>query len=75
MQIKVRNQQTLALSYLLSGINVHDSVSPFVGASHLRNVFYRMGLTDQDIVALSGGHTLVIFPHTCIRILFAGRVK
>ncbi|KAL8532094.1 hypothetical protein ACS0TY_008636 [Phlomoides rotata] len=28
------------------------------GASHLRNVFYRMGLSDQDIVALSGGHTL-----------------
>ncbi|KAL3844999.1 hypothetical protein ACJIZ3_002402 [Penstemon smallii] len=28
------------------------------GASHLRDVFYRMGLTDRDIVALSGGHTL-----------------
>ncbi|KGN48935.1 probable L-ascorbate peroxidase 3 [Cucumis sativus] len=28
------------------------------GASHLRDVFYRMGLTDKDIVALSGGHTL-----------------
>eukprot|EP01130_Rhizamoeba_saxonica_P018923 TRINITY_DN9651_c0_g1_i1.p1 TRINITY_DN9651_c0_g1~~TRINITY_DN9651_c0_g1_i1.p1 ORF type:complete len:422 (+),score=130.50 TRINITY_DN9651_c0_g1_i1:45-1268(+) len=28
------------------------------GAEHLRNVFYRMGLTDRDIVALSGGHTL-----------------
>ncbi|VAH25590.1 unnamed protein product [Triticum turgidum subsp. durum] len=28
------------------------------GASHLREVFYRMGLTDKDIVALSGGHTL-----------------
>ncbi|XP_057804753.1 L-ascorbate peroxidase 3-like isoform X2 [Salvia miltiorrhiza] len=28
------------------------------GASHLRNVFNRMGLSDQDIVALSGGHTL-----------------
>jgi len=25
---------------------------------HLRKVFYRMGLDDQDIVALSGGHTL-----------------
>lgn len=25
---------------------------------HLRNVFYRMGLSDQDIVALSGAHTL-----------------
>jgi len=29
------------------------------GASHLREIFYRMGLTDKDIVALSGGHTLV----------------
>eukprot|EP00884_Botryococcus_braunii_P003915 jgi/Botrbrau1/13524/Bobra.0347s0009.1 len=27
-------------------------------ADHLRNVFYRMGLTDQEIVALSGAHTL-----------------
>ncbi|KAK9064993.1 hypothetical protein SSX86_016376 [Deinandra increscens subsp. villosa] len=26
--------------------------------SHLRDVFYRMGLFDKDIVALSGGHTL-----------------
>lgn len=25
---------------------------------HLRKVFYRMGFTDQDIVALSGAHTL-----------------
>ncbi|GAB2282852.1 hypothetical protein Dimus_017388 [Dionaea muscipula] len=29
-----------------------------LGASHLRDVFYRMGLSDKDIVALSGGHTL-----------------
>ncbi|GMH06558.1 hypothetical protein Nepgr_008398 [Nepenthes gracilis] len=28
------------------------------GASHLRVIFYRMGLSDKDIVALSGGHTL-----------------
>lgn len=25
---------------------------------HLRDVFYRMGLSDKDIIALSGGHTL-----------------
>ncbi|KAL3640363.1 L-ascorbate peroxidase 3 [Castilleja foliolosa] len=28
------------------------------GASHLREIFTRMGLSDKDIVALSGGHTL-----------------
>ncbi|CAM0911698.1 unnamed protein product [Alopecurus aequalis] len=28
------------------------------GAPHLRDIFYRMGLTDKDIVALSGGHSL-----------------
>ncbi|CAL9161779.1 unnamed protein product [Musa hybrid cultivar] len=28
------------------------------GVSHLRDVFSRMGLSDKDIVALSGGHTL-----------------
>ncbi|XP_042509567.1 probable L-ascorbate peroxidase 4, peroxisomal isoform X2 [Macadamia integrifolia] len=28
------------------------------GVQHLRDVFYRMGLNDKDIVALSGGHTL-----------------
>ncbi|XP_057965214.1 L-ascorbate peroxidase 3-like [Malania oleifera] len=27
-------------------------------ASHLRDVFYRMGLSNKDIVALSGAHTL-----------------
>lgn len=27
-------------------------------ATHLRNVFYRMGLSDQEIVVLSGAHTL-----------------
>lgn len=28
------------------------------GAAHLRETFYRMGLNDREIVALSGGHTL-----------------
>ena len=29
-----------------------------LGASHLRDVFYRMGFGDQEIVALSGAHTV-----------------
>ena len=29
------------------------------GAQHLRDVFFRMGFNDQEIVALSGSHTLV----------------
>lgn len=34
--------------------------SPVSGSDHLRQVFStQMGLSDQDIVALSGGHTLV----------------
>ena len=37
------------------------SFTLFTGASHLRDTFHRMGLDDQDIVALSGGHTLVTF--------------
>ena len=28
------------------------------GAQHLRDVFYRMGFNDQEIVALSGAHTM-----------------
>ena len=28
------------------------------GAQHLRDVFYRMGFGDKEIVALSGGHTV-----------------
>jgi hypothetical protein len=34
------------------------SSSPPVPLQHIRNVFYRMGLNDQAIVALSGAHTL-----------------
>lgn len=28
------------------------------GSDHLRHVFYRMGFSDQEIVALSGAHNL-----------------
>lgn len=32
--------------------------NPRGGSDHLRNVFYRMGLNDKDIVVLSGAHAL-----------------
>lgn len=32
------------------------------GANHLIVIFTRMGLSDKDIVAFSGGHTLVYLP-------------
>ncbi len=36
--------------------------NPFPGAkdpqTHLRNIFYRMGFDDAEIVALSGAHTI-----------------
>lgn len=44
--------------------NLPDAEPPFAGgrdpdaATHLRRVFYRMGFDDQEIVALSGAHTL-----------------
>lgn len=43
--------------------NLPDAMAPFGDgspdpATHLRNVFYRMGLDDEAIVALSGAHTL-----------------
>ncbi|WCJ44371.1 thylakoidal ascorbate peroxidase [Euphorbia peplus] len=34
------------------------SAGPPKPADHLREIFYRMGLDDKDIVALSGAHTL-----------------
>ena len=43
--------------------NVPRSTPPYADGSptaevHVRNVFYRMGLTNRDIVALSGAHTI-----------------
>ena len=43
--------------------NLPDAMAPFGdgspdAATHLRRVFYRMGLNDEAIVALSGAHTL-----------------
>lgn len=39
----------------------HETHDHHSGSDHLRDVFGHMGLSDQDIVALSGGHTLVSF--------------
>ncbi|KAF7001840.1 hypothetical protein CFC21_017423, partial [Triticum aestivum] len=36
----------------------HPDAGPSAPADHLRLVFYRMGLDDKEIVALSGAHTL-----------------
>jgi len=43
--------------------NLPDAEPPFPAgaknaAEHLRNVFYRMGFNDREIVALSGAHTI-----------------
>ena len=42
--------------------NLPDAHAPWQGeqsaSAHLRNIFYRMGFSDQEIVALSGAHTL-----------------
>ena len=42
--------------------NLPAGASPFPkdesAAQHLRTIFYRMGLSNQEIVALSGAHTL-----------------
>ena len=35
-----------------------DKGSRVATAQHLRDVFYRMGFTDQEIVALSGAHAM-----------------
>ncbi|CAN1771288.1 L-ascorbate peroxidase 3 [Linum perenne] len=35
-----------------------DAKQGITGSIHLKDVFHRMGLSDKDIVALSGGHTL-----------------
>jgi cytochrome c peroxidase len=57
------------------------------GAKHVRDIFYRMGFNDQEIVALSGAHALgrchsdrsgfkgVPFRHllTCVDVYSLGR--
>jgi L-ascorbate peroxidase len=42
-------------AFYISTLSAADPPSP---AEHLREVFYRMGLSDKEIVALSGAHTL-----------------
>lgn len=50
--IELKVQQKVIFFFLINFL---------AGASHLKDIFYRMGLSDKDIVALSGGHTLVFF--------------
>lgn len=42
-----------------SGSTPTESPEP---GDHLRKVFYKMGLNDEEIVALSGAHTLGMYP-------------
>lgn len=55
--------KVLADAYIYVGrkLTKHNHSESYfsAGPSHLRDVFYRMGLSDKDIVALSGAHTLV----------------
>lgn len=49
----------------------------FLGSDHLRDVFGHMGLSDKDIVVLSGAHTLVSSCKTIktpLFVSFTGRV-
>jgi len=39
-----------------AGAPYHDGSGS--AGDHLRRIFYRMGMNDQEIVALSGAHTL-----------------
>ncbi|CAI0557718.1 unnamed protein product [Linum tenue] len=50
----IRNDEELAHG-ANSGLKI---ALGFCGSPHLKDVFYRMGLSDKEIVALSGGHTL-----------------
>ncbi|CAN1276526.1 Probable L-ascorbate peroxidase 4, peroxisomal [Linum perenne] len=50
----IRNDEELAHG-ANSGLKI---ALDFCGSIHLKDVFHRMGLSDKDIVALSGGHTL-----------------
>eukprot|EP00798_Chlamydomonas_sp_ICE-L_P019266 gene19266-25903_t len=50
-------EQCATEGYLPGGGGPFDDGSASPG-DHLRKIFYRMGLGDKEIVALSGGHTL-----------------
>ncbi|KAL2937109.1 L-ascorbate peroxidase 3 [Bienertia sinuspersici] len=50
--------EEVAVSIIVCCVFTVDNVSALSGPPHLRDIFYRMGLTDKDIVALSGAHTL-----------------
>eukprot|EP01018_Ginkgo_biloba_P019251 Gb_14035 [translate_table: standard] len=61
-QVTVSNYRRLLSLFVLlcstSLVTMVNNAGPPSPAGHLRDIFYRMGLTDKEIVALSGAHTL-----------------
>lgn len=55
-QVSRTSVRLLSLLAAAAGAPYHDGSS--AAGDHLRRIFYRMGMTDQEIVALSGAHTL-----------------
>ena len=43
--------------YYIHTIVIHIYIYPYI-AQHIRDIFYRMGFNDQEIVALIGAHSV-----------------
>ncbi|GFZ09782.1 stromal ascorbate peroxidase [Actinidia rufa] len=57
--VPLSNSRTCCLIFWEQVFDFHHArCGPPTPAAHLRDVFYRMGLNDKEIVALSGAHTL-----------------
>ena len=61
----IERERERTLVYLFVWTSLPGAEAPFpdeapTPGQHLKNIFYRMGLDDKDIVALSGAHTIGI---------------